>query len=258
MEQVEALLERCNWPALPAPYDRALREAVRFILERYPQVEGIVASGSIVRGAPAPSSDLDIYVVHGAAWRQRVQRIFHGVPAEIFVNPPAQIRRYFVEERQAGRPITAHMWSTGHPVLALTPQVGSVQAEARAVLQQPPDYSPEHVTTTRYMAALLYEDAGDVAETDPETGLLILGRAVPAMLHYRFIAANQYLPRDKDLLRALEALDAPLARLARAYYCASQPAARFELAARLAEQTLATHGFFEWESEPEELNDPDE
>ncbi len=40
---------------------------------------GIVASGTIVRGSPGPSSDLDLYVIHAAPWRQRVQRRFNGV-----------------------------------------------------------------------------------------------------------------------------------------------------------------------------------
>jgi predicted nucleotidyltransferase len=54
--------EECCWPDLPERFDMALRELVSFVLARF-NVAGIVAAGSIVRGTPDPTSDLDIYVV---------------------------------------------------------------------------------------------------------------------------------------------------------------------------------------------------
>ncbi len=111
-----------KWPDLAEPYASALRDAVAFVLDRVDPV-GIVACGSVIRGTPSPNSDLDIYVVHEADWRQRIQRRFGGVPAEIFINPPTAIRGYFETERRAGRPITAHMLSTGFVVLDRDPVV---------------------------------------------------------------------------------------------------------------------------------------
>ncbi len=68
---------------------------------------GIIVAGTHISGNPDPTSDLDIYVIHAHPQRQRIQKRFKGVPAEIFVNPPAAIRRYFAEEVR--RPSTAHM-----------------------------------------------------------------------------------------------------------------------------------------------------
>ena len=95
---MEKLLSRCAWPGLPENYDQALREAVQFILKRF-DVLGIVAAGTIIRGSPDATSDLDIYVIHPAPFRQRVQKFFNGIPTEIFVNPPAMVEKYFIEER---------------------------------------------------------------------------------------------------------------------------------------------------------------
>ena len=53
------------------------------------------------------------YVIHAQPQRQRLQRRFHGVPAEIFVNPPHTIRGYFENEHRDGRPCTVHMFVTG-------------------------------------------------------------------------------------------------------------------------------------------------
>ena len=87
-------LADCHWPAVTEPYATALREAVAFGLARYP-LAGIVAGGSILRGEAGPSSDWDLHLIHREPQRQRVQQRFNGVPAEIFVNPPAALRGVF-------------------------------------------------------------------------------------------------------------------------------------------------------------------
>jgi hypothetical protein len=53
------LLPLCCFPDLPALYSGALRQAVAYILG-VTEPLGIVASGTILRGNPSPSSDLDI------------------------------------------------------------------------------------------------------------------------------------------------------------------------------------------------------
>lgn len=95
-----------QYPVLPDQYATALREAVDFVFARFVPC-AVVAAGTIVRGTPSPSSDLDVYVLHHAPTHQRIQRFFSGVPAEIFVNPPAQVESYLEEEAREGRPITA-------------------------------------------------------------------------------------------------------------------------------------------------------
>lgn len=252
-EDLASLLEQCNWPQLPERYDRALREAVRFIFTRFDDVLGIVVSGTILRGTASPTSDLDISVIHAQPWRQRLQRLFEGVPAEIFVNPPSKILKYFQDERHAGRPVTAHMWTTGHIVFDKSPKVSELQALAREVLERPPAYDCEQLTGARYRAAFRYEDATDVVNTHPVTANMILATVVYDMIRYHFMARSRYLPRDKDLLRALDDLDPDLSRLTRAFYGAVELDERLALAEEIARCTIQTHGFFEWESEPEDV-----
>lgn len=253
MSQHPDLFAQCHWPPLPAPYAEALAEAVAFILERYPDVIGILACGTIIRGEPRATSDLDIYVVRREPYRQRVQRYFHGVPAEIFVNPPHQVRQYLALEQRGGRVITAHMLATGFTVLALDNTLAQLQAEARCSLETAPVWDEQHLTTMRYMVACCYEDARDVATDRPETAAMIMALAVHDMLVYRFMQAGRYFPRDKDLLLTLDAFDPPLAALARAFYAAPDLERRLALAERLAAACLQTRGFFEWESPPEHI-----
>ncbi len=244
----EGLLAQCRWPDMPAPYAEALRQAVSFILERCPDTRGIIVSGTILRGNPAPSSDLDIYVIRREPQRQRVQKFFNGVPAEIFINPEKKVPDYFADETRAGRPITAHMLSTGFTILDCDGVIAGLQIRARQILQTPPDPSPEALTIARYMAAARYEDATDIAAANPETARMILGLAVHQMISYHFLAAHRFIPRDKDLLTVLETWDAPLAGLARRFYGAATPAEALTTAEQIADHTIATRGFFEWES----------
>lgn len=242
-------LVQCRFPALAEPYHSALRAAVTLILDRFDPL-GIIASGTIVRGHPGPNSDLDIYVIHAAPWRQRLQVRFNGVPAEIFVNPLAAVQHYFVEERHSGRPITAHMLATGAVILDRDPVVEQVREQARVLLCTPPDPMPDQLRFSRYMIGSSYEDARDTAATDPLSAGMILAGAVHEMLRYSFLAANRYIPREKDLLAAL---DPDLAALAREFYGAGEIGARLALAQQIADRTIQTDGFFEWESEPDEV-----
>ena len=237
-------------PTLPTPYGEALREAVDYILARY-EVWGLFACGTIVAGKPDANSDLDMFVIHGAPARQRVQKRFHGVATEIFVNPPQTVRRYFADE--VTRPSTAHMLVHGRILLDRHPIVEELVAEAHEWLAKPPNLSETQLTMRRYMAADAYENAQDIAARDPANSSLILHQAVRDMIDYRFLAANRPLPRIKRMLAALAELDSTLGDLARGYYDAADQAMRLTLAAEIAARTIQATGFFEWETPYQEM-----
>jgi predicted nucleotidyltransferase len=246
------ILSKCNWPKLSDKYNLALRSAVEFILKNY-TVLGIIVSGTIIRGNPDPSSDLDIYVIHDRPIRQRLQKFFNDIPAEIFVNPPKSVERYFEEEQAARRPLTAHMLSTGFVILDLDPVIGELQNKAEKLLLQPPE-APKDLTYQRYLSALLYEDAEDVVERDPETAEMIVYRAVAEMLNFCFIRAGSFIPRQKSMLVELTKIDANIVEQVRSFYQAPTLDEKMELAGRIADQTIGKRGFFEWEMPPDEVS----
>lgn len=248
---MDDLLAQCKWPALSERHDIALRAAVEFILENH-TVAGIIASGTIIRGNPDPTSDLDIYVIHMGPYRQRVQRFFNDIPTEIFINPPRAIHGYFEDEQATRNPITAHMLATGFVILNLDPVVNELREQAKSLLSQPPA-APEDMTTKRYMIALLYEDALDIVETDPVSATMILNQVVAEMLRYCFIRAGCFIPRKKSLLTELAGIDAGTADLARRFYLAPSFETRVALAGLIADRTVEARGFFEWENPPEIL-----
>lgn len=184
-------------PPLAEPYRTALDQALAFVFDRFQPI-GVIASGTIVRGDPSPSSDLDLFVIHRQPWRQRLQRFFNGVPAELFVNPPERVERYFDEERADGRPVTAHMLATGVVVHAADPVVEQLRTRAAALLASPPAVDEAVLTPLRYAAANHLEDALDVADHDPATAQLFLNRSVDAALLLRFRQAARWQPRTKS------------------------------------------------------------
>ena len=246
MMREDVMHSDCRWPALDEPYAAALRQAVDYVLAHL-DVSGIIASGSIIRGNPDPASDLDIYVVHARPQRQRLQRFFHGVPTELFVNPPQSIRRYFAAEQRDGGPSTAHMLVTGSVVLKRDPVVDELIAEAHDWLAKTPDLDEATLTQRRYFIADRFENAVDLHKRDPITARLLLYNAVFALLGYRFLAANRHRPRDKELLSALADLDAPLAQQMRDFDAAPTVAAQIAIAREVMQAVIGVTGFFEWE-----------
>jgi predicted nucleotidyltransferase len=239
----------CSWPSLPEPYATALRRAVDFIFHEVEPV-GVVATGTIIRGTAQPNSDLDVYVVHLASYRRRIQRFFCGVPTEIFINPPSAVRRYFAEEDDNGRRLTAHMLATGVVIFRGDPVVDELRAEAAQWLDKETHLSDFERVTTRYGIASRLEDGLDLLDTDGVTASMLLGDAVLAMLEYLCKADRGRIPRRKDLLGQLEAEHPDVAALAAEFFGASGLPDRARLATEIADRTIGARGFFEWDSGP--------
>ncbi len=246
------LLTQCHWPPLREPYESALRAAVAFILARF-EVHGIIVSGSIIRGNPNRGSDLDIMVLHAKPQRQRLQRFFHGVPTEIFVNPPQSIRGYFAEERKEGKPSTAHMWATGFVLLDRDPLVNVLRQEAAEWLQKVPDQTPLALTIKRYFNADEFENALDIADSDPAMASLLMHHALFSMIAYRFLAANQTIPRHKEMLAGLRRLDPVAGALVEQFLLEPDLAHKFLLGKQVAQALNGEIGFFEWGTELETI-----
>lgn len=240
-------IAQCSWPALDEPFATALRDAVAFIFTDVDPV-GIIATGTIVRGTAHPSSDLDLYAIHLAPFRRRIQRFFANVPTEIFVNPPAAIRAYFAEEDRDGRRLTAHMLATGTVVFQSNSVVDELRTEAIHWLGKRTPLSDFERVSTRYTIASRLEDALDVLAADGATATMLLSETVLAMLEYRCKAADGQIPRRKDLLVRTVLEDPDVARRVVEFFGTSDLAQRAQLAVEIADRTIGARGFFAWDS----------
>jgi len=244
---VKPLLDDCKWPDIQEPYLCTLKEIARYALSTYETTIGLIASGTIIRGNPDISSDFDIYVIHREEYRQRIQMFFNGIPAEIFVNPPTMIERYFKEEMASGRPVTAHMLGTGTVILQKDPIVERLRERAIELLKTPPEI-PEDLTLPRYMIACLFEDAMDVSLKDETTALLIIYQAMEQMINHAFVKAGRYIPRRKNILNELRNINKELWELVDHFYRTESFRKKMRIAGSIADQVIGVRGFFEWKS----------
>ena len=236
-----------NLPPLGRPYDEALAAGLDYLLE-LTRPTAVVVTGSIVRGNPDPASDLDIFVLHDAPWRQRVQRSFDGVPVELFINHPSFVAEYFATEKARGRPSTAHMLATGHLAFDTDGLMAGLIGESRDLLAAGPEVDEDTLTFHRYAAAMEFEDAVDVLGRDEDLTRMLLHRAVDSALRFRFWQARRWQPRNKELLSELATVDADLAALARRYYRSVGIDTGLDLARQIFERTTGVTGSFDWES----------
>jgi hypothetical protein len=235
------------------PFDRAVSELEAYVRQTWRPL-GVIVSGSIVRGEAGPTSDLDVCVVHAEPWRLREQRRFAGVPAELFVNPAVQVRRYFESEHAAGRPATAHMFATGEPLGPLHPVALALVTEAHEWLARPLSVTPGKLVQQRYTAVDLLDDARDVMASDPAAAALLLGQCVREIIAHAFWRAGRPQPRRKQAVGQLAVLDPEAAALVRRFAGTTGPRA-LELAAALARRVLGEDTFFAWTSSQDPVSD---
>lgn len=240
-------------PALPEPYATALKEAVSYIRNRYQSV-GIVVSGTILRGQPHAASDLDLVVMHEPAWRQRTQRVFNRVPAEMFVNPAFQLRRQMAADAAVGRPVMAHMLATGDILDDPTGMMATLQREAKNNLAAGPTVAAEALTQIRYRIATAFEDAVDIRDIDADRAHAIVTEALTEAVKLHFVQQGRWLPRAKALLSDLDDLDPELGGQVRTALRCPDLNDQLVLAAPIIERIVGATGFFEWESELQELS----
>jgi len=231
---------------LPDPHAEALRCALEFVFSNF-RPFAVIVSGSIIRGNPDPSSDFDIVVLHDEPWRQRVQKWFGGVPAEIFVNSGAMVKSYFEQESKAGRPVMAHMLATGNVVFSNSPFTEEIMALAKANLERGPQFTEMDLNQQRYLAACLFEDAFETRDRDAVTAALILGRAIDNTIKYWYSARQRFAPRSKEQLDPIR-VEAPETAALIDRASVGPLDVRMSAARTLAEEVIQSTGFFEWDS----------
>jgi predicted nucleotidyltransferase len=233
------------------PFDGAIAALEAYVRATYAPI-GIVVAGTIVRGGAGPNSDFDVFVVHDRPWRLREQRRFEGVPAELFVNPPEQVRRYFANGHVAGCPDTAHMFATGEPLEPVHPVIRELVAEARDWLARPFEPAPEQLEPLRYVGVDLLDDARDVIAHDPTAASLLLADAVRRIIAYAFWKQRRFQPRRKDAVTALAAIDPAAAGLVQRW-SASRGSDALAAVEALARHVLDADTFYAWTSAREPI-----
>ena len=234
-------------PPLEPPYGQALVEALEYIFETNDDVIAINLAGSVASGEQDARSDLDLYVIIGGENRHRDQRLFGGVPVEMFFNPEERARRALGEDQLEGNAPAVKMMAFGHIIYDPVGVFERLRSEALDVMEQGPTVPDEAITFKRYTAVDQMDNALDVVQRDPVTARLLATEAVSQAIAVWFIERGGWTPRDKDRLSALRDAD-PEAADAVEQFIESGDVNDAESAIGVL---LGVSGFFEWESIPE-------
>jgi hypothetical protein len=234
-------------PPLDPPYDQALVEAIEYVFDVHDDVVAINLAGSVSRGEVDERSDIDLYVIIGGDLRHRDQRIFSGVPAEMFFNPEQRARKSFDADRLQGRAPGIALMAFGHIIYDPDGVFAKLRQDALAAMEAGPAVPDEQVTMQRYASVDRLDNALDVAQRDPAMARMLATEAVSQAIAVWFIERGGWMPRAKDRLEALRRVD-PEAADAVEQFMESGEVADAESAIGVL---LGVSGFFEWESIPE-------
>jgi hypothetical protein len=103
------------------------------------EVIGALVAGSYVTGKPNPRSDLDLYIVTraGTKWRERGNKRVNGYLIEYFVNPPEQIRKYFMDNFASHSAMSLTPYTTGRILFDDQGVLAQLRCEAQRWLRKP-------------------------------------------------------------------------------------------------------------------------
>lgn len=182
-----------------------------------PDLLGVAAGGSRLRGEGDAYSDIDLVVVIAQGRRQRRNIVVGGVEVEMFINPPFQIYRYLREDLEDGRGLMQHLLSTARIIYDPAGTMQELRREATAQWQSGP--APlslrERGWAARYAPADGLRDIRDVLYMDPLRAAFLLGQWLPLIINNHYRIAGRWLAKPKRVLLDLETWDAAAAALAR-------------------------------------------
>jgi hypothetical protein len=140
------------------------------------------------------------------------------------------------------------MLATGITVFQADPVIEELRVEATEWLRKKTEASAFERVSTRYSIASRLEDGLDLVGSDDVSATMILSESVLAMLEYLCKVERGQIPRRKDLLAQIAAEYPDLAARVAEFFEAGHIADRARLAAAIADRTIETRGFFEWDS----------
>ncbi|MEO1417958.1 MAG: hypothetical protein AAFW00_21930 [Bacteroidota bacterium] len=118
-------------------------KAARIFADRmkaHPEVIGVISSGTFMHDQVDPHSDIDVHVIleESVNQRERGNTWVEDVEIEYFMNPPQQVRAYFIKEVKS--PHTAHMLIHGRVEWKADPILDTLIAEAHEIMKNPPAF----------------------------------------------------------------------------------------------------------------------
>lgn len=183
-----------------------LDAAKQFIELHFPNCQGALLAGSVVRGEATITSDLDIviFMEHlDVAYRESF--VVFDWAIETFVHNLTSYKDYFKSDCERARPSLPRMVVEGI-VLQDTGVIEGIKAEARELLESGPEkWSLETITLKRYFVTDALDDFIGSSREDED---LFIANSLAEVLHEFVLRTNgHWIGDSKWIVRALKQYD---------------------------------------------------
>lgn len=186
-------------------------EAAHQFNNHFPNCQGAILAGSVVRGESTETSDLDIIIfeknIH-SSYRESLIEI--GWAIEVFVHNLDSYKLFFESDRKRARPSLPRMVSEGM-ILKDDGIIDSIKKEAQDLLENgPKKWSVETIKTKRYFITDALDDFIGCSNRAEE--LFIASTLAELVSEFYLRTNNQWIGTSKWLVRSLRHYDEAFAK----------------------------------------------
>lgn len=183
-----------------------IKAAHQFIAKYFPDCEGALLAGSVVRGEATETSDLDIvvFVKNGTA-PYRESLVDFGWAIEMFVHDLTSYKHYFQSDCQRARPTLPKMVSEGF-ILKDERIIPSIKQEANEMLEKgPEEWSDETINTKRYFITDALHDL--IGSSNRSEEIFIANTLAELVSEFVLRTNRKWIGTSKWVVRALKNYD---------------------------------------------------
>ncbi|MGN8646793.1 nucleotidyltransferase domain-containing protein [Gracilibacillus sp. HCP3S3_G5_1] len=180
--------------------------AGKFIRSRFPDCEGALLAGSVVRGEATVTSDLDIVIFDRnilSSYRESLSD--YGWNIEIFVHNLTSYKDFFASDCERARPSMPKMVAEGK-VIKDKGIIKAIKKEARELLDQGPEaWSTETLNTKRYF---ITDALDDLIGSDNRAESLFIANTLAEQISEFVLRTNKrWIGDSKWMIRSLKDYD---------------------------------------------------
>ncbi|QTM98970.1 nucleotidyltransferase domain-containing protein [Sediminibacillus dalangtanensis] len=177
--------------------------AKKFIDKRFPDCQGALLAGSVVRGEATVASDLDIVIfVDHYSGSYRESFVEFDWPIEVFVHNLQSYKEFFLQDMERARPSLPRMVSEGIVLKDSGGLIDSIKKEAAALLAAGPKrWTASVIEQKRYFLTDALDDfiGSNLREED-----LVIANTLAQLTSEFYLRVNgQWVGASKWTIRAL-------------------------------------------------------
>lgn len=180
--------------------------AHKFVHKYFPNCNGALLAGSVIRGEATETSDLDIVIFDetlSSSYRETF--IEFDWPIEVFVHNGTSYRPFFESDRDRARPSLPRMVSEG-VILKDDGIIEAIKKEAEELLKEGPEkWTEKTIQIKRYFLTDTIDDF--IGSSNRAEGIFIANTLAELTSEFVLRTNRRWIGTSKWLVRSLKAFD---------------------------------------------------